>query len=731
MAADPRKTHALVVGIERYDIGESWNLEGPAVDAVRFVNWLVARGVPAGNIWLHLSPLDAAIGGKLTDPNVTIRSATLQEIHRHVVDLIGKTGDLLYLFWGGHGSTVTSRDRRLYYADARSTERLNLQVSALLDFLQSERVRFRQQVAYIDACANLAADPGRLPPDQFPVERPGSQTQQSFFFAAAPGQKAGNDAVLRGGIFSGLVQAALDASPDFPPDPAAVIQQVRINLDGPAQTAVSYESQDWQGEIRTSPGATEGPWLRFASRRLRLASALLEQLSTAFGRCPVLKAAGNRDKLAAKLEARLGRQIYRPNEVSDDPQSDLLRQWTAAWDLNEPNFFKEAFEAIEPFSPESQETADLLGRLVTLREARRLIDGLQNPPELPRLLSQTLQVPPEAGMTVEDVLGATLSQASGELGPFYELLTRVWNELDAAEPGAAALDAFIHQCSDQTREKIRRTLQQEAADMAHFLLVRAVPGPPSRVTALWVREDQRLLRKWDFDCPVDEKTAAEKVVAVLGEIWSLGNFNLSIEIFLLPETLRWTPDLWTREGDFGPERVSTLHPVMVHWVKRWSEPGTAGSWNAAYQSIRKRLEACSHGSFPFVDPDETNVATLAKGLADGSRGPMLALLREVAPKPGERPAGELIAALRAGAPFICWLRESPVDWPAFRNEVTALLTSPAQCAQFDRIPMRVFEARKSVLDNPLLPPAIIGGGLTLLWDDARRNPFENKYRPPA
>ena len=49
--AEPKKTFAIVVGVEKYDAGEKWNLRGPAADAIRFVHWL-QDSVPLDNIKL-------------------------------------------------------------------------------------------------------------------------------------------------------------------------------------------------------------------------------------------------------------------------------------------------------------------------------------------------------------------------------------------------------------------------------------------------------------------------------------------------------------------------------------------------------------------------------------------------------------------------------------------------------------------------------------------------------
>ena len=54
LAAD---TIAIVVGIEDYEVGKEWRLDGPALDACRFARWLTSRGVPADRITLLISPL--------------------------------------------------------------------------------------------------------------------------------------------------------------------------------------------------------------------------------------------------------------------------------------------------------------------------------------------------------------------------------------------------------------------------------------------------------------------------------------------------------------------------------------------------------------------------------------------------------------------------------------------------------------------------------------------------
>jgi hypothetical protein len=113
----------VVVGIEHYEL-ESADLNGPSSDAVHFVAWLRHNGVPADHIFLFLSPLarnavelDAKLGS--AEVGVVRKPADGEEIERCLRGLENKQrygGDLLYLFWGGHG-IADDHGRYLFYAD--------------------------------------------------------------------------------------------------------------------------------------------------------------------------------------------------------------------------------------------------------------------------------------------------------------------------------------------------------------------------------------------------------------------------------------------------------------------------------------------------------------------------------------------------------------------------------------------------------------------------------------
>jgi hypothetical protein len=148
---NPAHAHAIVVGIEKYDIGETWDLNGPAVDAARFIRWLRGRGVPANNIRLFAAPLERN-KGELASLDVQARPADSKTVIDALGDFAGRSGELLFLFWGGHG--VSGEDsRRLFYSDVAPNLLRSSQFPAVLRFFRSLG-GFSRQVFFVDTCAN-------------------------------------------------------------------------------------------------------------------------------------------------------------------------------------------------------------------------------------------------------------------------------------------------------------------------------------------------------------------------------------------------------------------------------------------------------------------------------------------------------------------------------------------------------------------------------------------------
>ncbi|MFD3803889.1 hypothetical protein ACFWTC_09705 [Streptomyces sp. NPDC058619] len=159
----PRRTFALVAGVERYEISHRWNLRGPARDALRFARWLTGPAqVPAGNVRLLLSPLD--------DPDTLDWSdspamAALRAAHRPATEDNARTalldelpqcdGDLLWIFWAGHGYLGPRHELILPCADARPGQIRHLNLDSALRWWHTDMVKHRRfplQAALVDSC---------------------------------------------------------------------------------------------------------------------------------------------------------------------------------------------------------------------------------------------------------------------------------------------------------------------------------------------------------------------------------------------------------------------------------------------------------------------------------------------------------------------------------------------------------------------------------------------------
>lgn len=166
---NPESTYALIVGIEKYEAGSSWNLNGPASDALKFAEWLSEKKVPIENILLFVSALDRN-QDRVNKFKITSKKASRQNIYNAITKTIPnyeEQGDLLYIYWSGHGTANKRKDLRLYYDDQPE----NLNFESLLDSLNTNLFgNFDRQILIIDACANYYPKKSlaSLPKEEYP-----------------------------------------------------------------------------------------------------------------------------------------------------------------------------------------------------------------------------------------------------------------------------------------------------------------------------------------------------------------------------------------------------------------------------------------------------------------------------------------------------------------------------------------------------------------------------------
>lgn len=229
----PSNVHALIVGIEKYDAGSpDYDLNGPASDAVNFLDWLLDRGVEPEKIHLFLSPLEnnkRRLDAHIKAKGLSLKPAKSQEIRKAIdYELLqeGKKGDLLYIFWSGHGfiTKTDSTIRRLFLEDTDNVSKRNLNLNSLLEALKTSTYGsgFSRQILLIDACANSyyrdlnKTLQGVASGEDFAANGDINKAEQFVLFASAEYEVTTNDSDAGIGTFSKVVLEELGEQPLLP-----------------------------------------------------------------------------------------------------------------------------------------------------------------------------------------------------------------------------------------------------------------------------------------------------------------------------------------------------------------------------------------------------------------------------------------------------------------------------------------------------------------------------------
>ncbi|NEP51494.1 MAG: NB-ARC domain-containing protein,Caspase domain-containing protein [Moorea sp. SIO3C2] len=251
--ARPEKTYGLIVGIENYQ-ATNWNVNGPVHDAIKFADWLLSQGVPTDNIRLCLSPLTENTE-LVNNFEITSKPATEHNLVDIITnDLSQKTGDLLFMFWAGHGLITSERNRRLLCADASNNNWQNLDFYSLLLLLGSDSFGIPHHICIVDACANYLLEsrgrPTNLGGKHFNSGQPKKESQQFVLLATREGETAKVNSSEKTGYFSQAVRKALEQQ-DWLPDMPAVANHVKEQLANlnKQQLPTYWYRRSWDGDI--------------------------------------------------------------------------------------------------------------------------------------------------------------------------------------------------------------------------------------------------------------------------------------------------------------------------------------------------------------------------------------------------------------------------------------------------------------------------------------------------
>jgi hypothetical protein len=208
------------------------------------MDWLLAQGVLPEHIHFFVSPLsqNADVESQAKAKGIEPQPGTRHGIDTFIRDeLITEDirGDLLYVFWGGHGILTKTQkvSRRLFFADTTAANKLNLDVDSLVDALRTSAhgTGFPRQILLFDACANAYFQglyetvQGELAGQRYSATGEQSKAEQFVLFAAEEYEVAVNDAKAGTGLFSEAVLAELQGQPLWP-NMKALAEQVQVRF---------------------------------------------------------------------------------------------------------------------------------------------------------------------------------------------------------------------------------------------------------------------------------------------------------------------------------------------------------------------------------------------------------------------------------------------------------------------------------------------------------------------
>jgi hypothetical protein len=664
---DPARVQVLAVGIERYGFGE--HLSGAASDAMRFARWAVGNGVPPANVTVACSWQGAAEdlpeGARLAEPS----ASGLQDVFRHLADA---SGELLLVFWCGHGMVHPTRERVLFTADAEESMLRNFAVNDILRFLASRRMHgLARQVVVVDACANFI-DPytfdGAAVTSSLP-DNPRREVEQFVLFASQHGRTAAFDRIARHGALSDLVLTWLEKQPAFPPDTVRLDRHVRHEFERTAdgQRPVTLWHRSFRGDEGSTLYAGPGTVLSVAQAR-RVARAVHDATPVR----PV-------DELTAHIAEHGAEDILTTldRECVTDAARLAVHKARLCWQRQ---------RWIRPLP-------GVLGALPAGRIRAAYYRALPVGDNR------------EAPLTMDDALdrAANYGRRGSPDAPLYRLVTYLehmtgrrvddrWFELDDGELTGLRADATAEPDSIGSRFVIDLRNPDTVTGEFHW---------PTRITGHLYLPGQGWRRSPEQSAEPSAEGSRAAVGELLQWVFDLGVATFSLGLIAPRAAFDVLPEAWEyTDALTGPTPLWQDRPTVLHSAERLDNRQARTRWRERAAMIRAELDQ-RLPDVAWIDekhrdtPVQIRSQVLQRG-ADcyglGFRPPELR---------GPLHGDPLIAAIAAGAPYVVW----PGDEPGTRDLVARL----ARQGVFTDLPARLHRLRAEDRDACR--------GLRMIWDE--------------
>ena len=715
-------TYAMVVAVESYaNLGDSWKLQGVGAQAAAFAEWLIKdRGVPAHNIQVFQTGSEIKLFKSLGIEAKQIQSATAESINSFIASIGANWphGELLLIYWIGHGFVARDGGRRLILGDATLHLKSNLDVDQLVRLLRSDQAgSFRRQIAFIDTCAQFFEElqsSSDLPPGGLNAGAPRSGIEQTFYFAASSGEYATKNA------FGPRVLELLRRVPSgqWPPNTRWLRNEIEDMFERLVVERSVEQQPAWleysDGDKRYARGAL--PTLAdiyMLSSRAGFPINQLRILTELAADCRSLRERIGRDRLYGSIQTK--KPLNRPMESAEDVRLDLMRLIAGVIEQGKILALADEVTGIESNSDASFAFSRASQSVETMRTLWPLLVPIKIP--LARALVLFKAALP---MRSEDWDPTSLEEILNQLidlpisDPLVEFLVRVTREREG-NPNCEALRNVIERNTEwkSIANKVSERLRAEDEETRYLLLEIGKRDETFRVTRSWMwsahgsapRELEHLDAEGDL---------GSDIATLLNEALSEAGGKLCLEL-LAPERLLHLERgrlAWNNRGTLiDPEKI---YPITLRWRDRMEarprDPSyQTGRWKRAGETIRARLGATGR------------VSWITKGLScdefcqrfdAGQCGELIGIPY---PSDGED-LDHLVAYIcNGGVPYACWPRCSTVDLIAAERSTQRL----AERYLFDEIPRVMFQSRTEHT-NPLVDVA-------LLWDDPKRNPYDLKF----
>jgi len=714
----PEDTHVFATGISSYALDPAWHLPHAADHAAEFALWARRAGVDPQRIHLFLSQADLdrhkdALGRQ----GITPRRATFTEITQFVEqELTAVTGDLLYVFWAGHGSVSQDARRVLFFEDL---SRKNQHPFDLNDFLARLRTssfeRLRTQIAYIDACANRFEELGFGASLGEARSGKGHTTYagilQHVFFAADTGEQA------KEGTFGAAILKALGeemaANNVWPPQQDAIVSAVRPLFEKSRQHPIQlvwttgdggqYVRERTSGDLPASRAVNAAALSRDMPVRAlrRLAEIALSDAALAED-----SAAGEqqRDLLWTTLLKGVNRAGALLTRSS--PHVEMLHIVGAALQWKAEDILAAEFDRRGPAAEFQVE----LDRLDLIAGVRTLIGGISvGDDELRDEYTKTMggrsREESRADASSIDGMLDELYQISGESeprAPVWEFLMRVRARL-AKPTDRDAISAFLQnqKVPQGVLDRIQKRLDGEQRFVLSIDLQPDDNENPQIETIharLFVVDTATFIETFTISPIGDWKTAAIAIAGVVQKARDIvlnryrrDDKALIIEFLMPAELLTELPEqvpIALRRNKVVP--LSQLHSVVLRLRERIAQRDRAINifeWETIGARIKRNVPSTVHW---MNDGRKEPTVKNCEGLV------VLEFL----------PNTDLLDIVDIGFPFLAWLQgHPPGGWAAFRQQFQLW----AAALKFSELPRELRDIRQT--------PAGVGADLRVLWDD--------------